>query len=107
METAVSSAKVGFRALAPGPENSGAGGSGLRGLPPYLDEGVPGLGLPLRSAGSNWTFVGGGGLPRSEEPRDGVHECIEDPRPLGENRSYVLSGAGIAGAPSTIDGARE
>ena len=33
-------------------ENSGAGGSGLRGLPPYCDEGVPGLGLPLRSTGS-------------------------------------------------------
>ena len=33
-------------------EKSGAGGRGLLGLPPYCDEGVPGLGLPLISAGS-------------------------------------------------------
>lgn len=33
-------------------ENSGAGGKGLRGLPPYSEDGVPGLGLPLISAGS-------------------------------------------------------
>jgi hypothetical protein len=82
-----SSANVELRALAPGFENSGAGGSGLCELPPYLEDGVPGLGLPLRSAGSNRMFVGGGGLPSSEDPRDGVHECMEDPRPLGEKRS--------------------
>lgn len=33
-------------------ENRGAGGKGLRGLPPYCVDGVPGLGLPLRSARS-------------------------------------------------------
>lgn len=32
-----------------GPEKRGAGGSGLRGLPPYLELGVPGRGLPLIS----------------------------------------------------------
>ncbi len=42
------------------PAKSGAGGNGRRGLPPYLDEGVPGLGLPLISGGSNCTFAGGG-----------------------------------------------
>ena len=35
-----------------GPENNGAGGNGRFGLLLYLDEGVPGRGLPLRSAGS-------------------------------------------------------
>ena len=35
-----------------GPENKGAGGSGLVGLPPYFEEGVPGRGLPLMSTGS-------------------------------------------------------
>jgi len=38
------------------PENNGAGGSGRLGLPgrppPYLDDGVPGRGLPFKSAGS-------------------------------------------------------
>jgi hypothetical protein len=32
-----------------GPENNGAGGNGRRGLPPYLELGVPGRGLPLIS----------------------------------------------------------
>jgi hypothetical protein len=40
------------RMLAAGPENSGAGGSGRTGLPEYLEDGVPGRGLPLTSAGS-------------------------------------------------------
>ena len=53
-----------------GPENSGAGGSGLFGLPPYLDEGVPGRGFPLRSDGS-YAVVEGGGLDVSDELREG------------------------------------
>lgn len=64
------------------PANSGAGGSGRRGLPPYLDEGVPGLGLPLISGGSNCTFAGGG-LLNSLDPlvsQDRVGETL----PLGE-----------------------
>jgi hypothetical protein len=52
IETVASSANVELRAPAPGPENSGAGGSGLLGLPPYLDDGVPGRGEPLISDGS-------------------------------------------------------
>lgn len=49
--------------LAP-PEKSGAGGSGRLGLPgrppPYLDDGVPGRGLPFKSAGSYETLEAGG-----------------------------------------------
>lgn len=58
--------------LVPGFENSGAGGSGLRGLPPYCDEGVPGLGLPFRSAGSYWGAIEGARVQSIEPPRDGV-----------------------------------
>ena len=61
--------------------NSGAGGSGRRGLPPYCEEGVPGLGLPFISAGSNWTF-GGGGLENSVDALDGVQDRVGDDRPL-------------------------
>lgn len=52
-------------------ENRGAGGSGLLGLPPYCDDGVPGLGLPLMSAGSYWGAFGGG-LDQSIECLEGV-----------------------------------
>ena len=68
---------------APGPEKRGAGGNGLLGLPPYLEDGVPGLGLPLRSAGSKDRFEGGG-LLYSEEPLEGVHGRVGDVLPLGE-----------------------
>ena len=78
-----SSANVELRADAPGPENNGAGGNGLLGLPPYLEEGVPGLGLPLRSAGSKDRFEGGG-LLSSEEPREGVQGRVGDVLPLAE-----------------------
>lgn len=46
------------------PANNGAGGNGRLGLPgrppPYRDEGVPGRGLPLMSAGSYETDDAGG-----------------------------------------------
>lgn len=77
-----SSAKTELRAEAPLPENSGAGGSGRRGLPPYRLEGVPGLGVPLRSAGSNCKLEGGG-LLNSEEPLEGVQGRVGEMRPLG------------------------
>lgn len=41
------------------PANSGAGGKGRLGLPPYLLDGVPGLGEPLMSAGSYGTVEAG------------------------------------------------
>lgn len=88
-----------------GPENSGAGGSGRLGLPPYWLEGVPGLGEPLRSAGSNWRFTGGG-LPKSTEARDGDHERVGEMRPLCEYGTYDVSGTS-GGAESMMDGARE
>jgi hypothetical protein len=44
-----------------GPENRGAGGRGLLGLPPYLELGVPGRGLPLMSARSYPTLDTEGG----------------------------------------------
>ena len=63
------------------PENSGAGGNGRRGLPPYLDDGVPGLGLPFISGGSNCTPAGGGRL-NSFEPLVS-HDRVGDVLPLG------------------------
>ena len=62
------------------PENNGAGGSGLRGLPPYFEEGVPGRGLPLMSGGS-YTTLDGGGLVQSDEPLDGVNGRTGETRP--------------------------
>ena len=83
IEIVASSANIELRAdPAPGPENRGAGGSGRRGLPPYLDDGVPGLGLPLRSAGSNCRFVGGG-LLNSADPLVS-QDRVGDALPLGE-----------------------
>lgn len=105
IEIVASSAKVEFRAEAFGPENRGAGGRGLLGLPPYLEEGVPGLGLPLMSAGSNCRF--GGGLLNSEEPLEGVQGLVGEFRPVGEYGTYEVSGGAIVGAVSTIDGALE
>ena len=58
MEMVASSANVELRALLA--ENNGAGGRGRLGEPPYLDEGVPGLGSPSRSTGSNLAPTGGG-----------------------------------------------
>ena len=58
-------------ARAPPAANSGAGGKGLLGLPPYFEEGVPGRGLPLISAGSYDTDDGRGRV-QSTEPLVGV-----------------------------------
>ncbi len=96
--------RVEFRADAPRPENKGAGGNGLLGLPPYLEEGVPGLGLPFKSAGSN--CIEGGGLPNSLDPLDGVHDLVGEDG-LAEKGLYEESGGGTAGRSSTIDGALE
>ena len=52
-----------------GMENRGAGGKGRLGLPPYFEDGVPGLGLPLRSAGS-YGISDAGGLDESEPALD-------------------------------------
>ena len=100
-----SSAKMELRAEAPGPENRGAGGNGRLGLPPYRLEGVPGLGVPLRSAGSN-DKLEGGGLLNSEDPLEGVQGRAGEMRPL-EYGTYDDSGGAIEGAASTIEGARE
>jgi hypothetical protein len=105
IEIVASSAKTELRADAPGPEKRGAGGSGRLGLPPYREEGVPGLGLPFRSAGSNCRFAGGG-LPNSEDPPEGVQGLVGDCRPLEEYGTYCESGGAIGGAVS-VDGARE
>jgi hypothetical protein len=73
----------------------GAGGSGLRGLPPYLEDGVPGRGLPFMSAGSYGT-LGGGGRDQSEEPRVGVSGRIADERSGEIFRGFAV-GRGMVG----------
>jgi hypothetical protein len=86
-------------------EKSGAGGSGRRGLPPYLDEGVPGRGLPLRSAGSYDTFDVGG-LEKSDLLEEGVHGRVGE-LSLPPKGTYVESGGGICGASPMIELALE
>jgi hypothetical protein len=54
------------------PAKRGAGGSGLLGLPPYREDGVPGRGLPFMCSGSNETDEAAG-RGQSPDPRDGVH----------------------------------
>lgn len=106
IDIVASSANTEFRAAAPGPEKRGAGGRGRLGLPPYLDDGVPGLGSPSRSTGSNCRG-GGGTLLYSEDVREGLHDRAGETRPLGEYGTYVVSGGGISGAESMIDAGRE
>jgi len=53
-------------------ENNGAGGSGRFGDPPYREDGVPGLGIPLTSAGS-YATTDAGGLIQSLPCCEGVH----------------------------------
>lgn len=79
---------------APAPANSGAGGSGLRGLPPYFDEEEPGRGLPFSSAGSYATLAGGG-LVHSDASLNGVAGLMGDVR-SGE-MCRVAAGGGIKG----------
>ena len=74
---------------------SGAGGRGRRGLPPYWEDGVPGRGLPLISAGSYGT-VGGGGRDQSEEPRVGVSGLMDEAR-SGEIFRGLAVGRGMVG----------
>lgn len=76
MDIVASSANVELLDDAAGPEKRGAGGNGLRGLPPYLDEGVPGLLPPFISAGSK--FATGGGLVYSFDDREGLQERVAD-----------------------------
>lgn len=72
------------------PAKSGAGGRGRfgLGLPPYLDDGVPGLGLPCMCSGSNETLEAGGrghSLPTAELPiTDGVHGLVGEAPLVGE-----------------------
>jgi hypothetical protein len=73
----------------------GAGGRGRRGLPPYLEDGVPGRGLPLISAGSYGTLEGGG-RDQSEELRVGVSGRIGDERSGEIFRGFAV-GRGIVG----------
>jgi hypothetical protein len=82
------------------PANNGAGGSGLRGLPPYLDEGVPGRGLPFRSAGSYETLAGGGRV-QSDGSLNGDAGLVGDPR-SGET-CLVAVGGGIEGVGPRLE----
>lgn len=83
----------------------GAGGSGRRGLPPYLEDGVPGRGLPLMSAGSYGT-LGGGGRDQSDEPRVGVSGRIVEER-SGETLRGLPVGRGMLGAWPRLELGRE
>lgn len=82
IEIVASSTNAEFLFGAPTPENNGAGGRGLLGLPPYLDDGVPGRELPLRSAGSKLA-TGGGTLAYSALVLDGLHDLVGLILPLG------------------------
>jgi len=73
MLTVTSSAKLCVEARPWFDEKRGAGGSGRRGLPPYVEAGVPGRGLPLISAGSNRELTGGGRV-KSGDAREGDHD---------------------------------
>lgn len=73
-------------------EKRGAGGRGRRGLPPYLEEGVPGRGLPLRSEGSYERLVAGGRV-YSDEREEGVQGLVGEPsRARLAKGTYVESG---------------
>lgn len=76
--------------------NSGAGGNGLRGLPPYAEDGVPGRGLPFRSAGS-YEATDGVGRGHSVGPREGVEGRTGDERSVGRTLGTLAVGKGIVG----------
>ena len=81
------------------------------GDPPYCVEGVPGLGLPLMSAGSNGTLLGGG-LAYSFDiletgEYDLVGECSREEARYGMYPEASDIGGGIVGASSSIEVPRE
>lgn len=84
-----------------GPEKRGCGGRGRLGLPPYLDEGVPGRGEPLMSDGSYWLEGGGRAYPLLDN-REGLQARELPKLSLRWNGTYVESGGGMAG-PSIMD----
>lgn len=92
------------------PAKSGAGGNGLLGEPPYCDDGVPGRGVPLMSAGSYGT-VDAGGRAYSFESRAGDRDLVGDCEARDDGRYVAYSGFGacmfvgrISGALSNTDG---
>ena len=82
------------------PANNGAGGSGRRGLPPYFDDGVPGRGLPFRSAGS-YTTLADGGRVQSDGSLSGDVGLEGVPR-SGE-MCLAAAGGGIAGVVPRLE----
>ena len=97
MLTVTSSANENVDPCDDGCWNSGAAGSGRRGLPPYVDAGVPGRGLPLRSAGS-YLATGGGRL-KSGDMREGLQDLVG-----GELSTPELYDAYDGAAGGGIDG---
>ena len=91
------------RLVACGPENKGAGGRGLLGLPPYRDDGVPGRGLPFRSAGS-YAIGEMGRREDCEDVLDGVNVRVGDSGAYGEYGGAPVVGGGMVGAVSRMDG---
>lgn len=96
----VSPISVDSRPADRGPANKGAGGSGRTVDPLYFDEGVPGRGLPLMSAGS-YGILDGGGRTVSEDIREGDNVRVGELR-RGMNGKYdgasVMDGGAIVGA---------
>lgn len=88
------------------PAKSGAGGSGRFGLPPYSDEGVPGRGEPLSSAGSYGMFIDGGRI-QSVFCCEGVHGLDGESDRIGDRGGMYaeasLLGGGMAGMSSRTD----
>jgi hypothetical protein len=75
---------------------SGAGGKGLRGLPPYAEEGVPGRGLPFKSAGS-YEATDGVGRVQSVDVREGVEGRTGDERSGDRSLGTLAVGRGNVG----------
>lgn len=94
-----------------GAANNGAGGNGRLGLPPYLVLGVPGRGLPLRSARSYdelETDGGAGGRVQSVE-RAGLQGRNGEPgrdEYSGASTTEAVGG-GMAGTRRRLEGGRE
>lgn len=89
--------------------NNGAGGNGLCEALPYLEDGVPGLGLPLISAGS-YGIVEGGRLGSSADVLEGVHGLVgEAGRDVTDANGNVVpvTGANVSGIRFSMDCARD